>query len=291
MAEEKDKKPDPAKKKYAGKFDSDEELAKAYTELEKKLGGQGEELGQTKRQFEEAQKALATYAQQLQQLTPYADWYRSNEQALAMYQNWLKEQQAGGPRQPVAAQNGGKSPLDILTPEERDALFMESAKRFESQIFKPWQEQFGKQLQTLADERAKAISEQTQKSQQAFTEVLWRTIQRGLPEDKVKAMREWHEQAIQMANVNDPMKAADEWLTLKSELAKITDEKKALQTEHEKLQKASLPSVSGAESPGWAAPPEDAPKNRSERFSRVMSDTKEKVGAEGMRDFFGRPGA
>ena len=37
-----DDKKDAKAKKYLEKYDTDEELVKAYTELEKRLGGQGE---------------------------------------------------------------------------------------------------------------------------------------------------------------------------------------------------------------------------------------------------------
>src|SRR3990167_8639882 len=216
-------------KKYLEKYDTDEELVRAYTELEKKLGGQGEELGTSRKQMDEAKKALDEYAKYVQQLKPAADWITANQQSLQQYQQWLQNGGANQP-QPPAATTGKTSLLDLMTPEEKQALYSEAARHFETSVFKPWQGQFNTQLQKLADERAKTVADQMAHSQRAFTEVLWRTMQRGFPEDKIKEMREWHEQALAMADPAkfDPMKAADEHLRLRGDLSKLTDEKKAL---------------------------------------------------------------
>mgnify|MGYP001615476278 CR=1 FL=1 len=283
-----DKKAD-AKKKYLDKYETEEELVKAYADLEKKLGGQGEELGTLRKQGEEAQKALMEYAKYVQQVKPQVDWVAQNQQALQQYQQWL---QNGGTRQ-VAAPTpaaGRNNLLDLMTPEEKQMLYSEAAKSFESSVFKPWQQQFGTQLQKMADERAKQVADQMAHGQRAFTEVLWRTMQRGFPEDKIKEMREWHEQALAMADPSkfDPMKAADEHLRLRGDLSRMTDEKKALQTEYEKLQKQTLPPAGGEPPAQWVDKTNDtAPKNRDERYSRVMDNTKETVGAEAFKDFFG----
>ena len=281
-----DDKKDAKAKKYLEKYDTDEELVKAYTELEKRLGGQGEELGTARKQMDEAKKALDEYAKYVQQLKPYADWFQQNQPSMQQYQQWL---QRGGAAQAAPAAAAGKNNLlDLMTPEEKQSLYAEAARSFESSVFKPWQQQFNTQLQKLADERAKQVSDQMAHSQRAFTEVLWRTMQRGFPEDKIKEMREWHEQALAMADPAkfDPMKAADEHLRLRGDLSKMTDEKKALQTEFEKLQKQAIPASGGEPPAQWVAKDDTAPKTREERMSKVMGETKEGVGAEAFHDFF-----
>ena len=273
-------------KKYLNKYETDDELVKAYEELEKKLGGQGEELGSLRKQGEEAQRALAEYAKYVQQVKPYADWVQANQQSLGQYQQWV---QGGGRGAPAAAATPGKNTLlDLMTPEEKQALYSEAARTFESSVFKPWQQQFNTQLQRLADERAKQLADQVAHNQRAFTEVLWRTMQRGFPEDKIKEMREWHEQALAMADPAkfDPMKAADEYLGLRGKLSKIEEEKGALSKELETLRKQALPPAGGEPPAQWVAKDDAAPKNRDERYQKVMEDTREKVGAEGFRDFF-----
>src|SRR3990167_7435830 len=144
-----DDKKDVKAKKYLEKYDTDEELVKAYTELEKRLGGQGEELGTARKQMDEAKKALDEYAKYVQQLKPYADWFQQNQPSMQQYQQWL---QRGGAAQAAPAAAAGKNNLlDLMTPEEKQSLYAEAARSFESSVFKPWQQQFNTQLQKLAE--------------------------------------------------------------------------------------------------------------------------------------------
>ena len=279
-----------AKKKYLDKFETDEELAKAYAELEKKFGDHSNELGQTRKQVEESQRAMQAYAEQMQGLNTYKQWYDTNAQSLQLYNNWL--QNGGREQPPVAVQpnNGQRSLVDLLTPEEKKALFTEFVQTFDSGVFKPWQQNFAQQLERIANDRQNAVLENVTKNQRAFTEVLWRTMQHALPEDKVAAMRDWHTKALEMGDPSkfDPMKMADEYLGTQTRLSSLEAEKKALEAEREKWQKDSMPTVAGGRNGGsWLKPDETAPKDKQERFERAMSDTTERVGRDAVKEAFG----
>ena len=286
--------PDEKKLKYANKFTTEAELEAAYTELEKKFGDHSNELGQTRKQVEESQRALAAYAEQMQQLQPYAQWYATNQNSINLYNQWLQNGGQGQAPAAAAQPNGGqRSLVDLLTPEEKKALFTEFVQTFDSGVFKPWQQNFAQQLERLATERQQAVLENVTKNQRAFTEVLWRTMQHALPEDKVTAMRDWHTKALEMGDPSkfDPMKMADEYLSTQSRLSTMEAEKKALEAEREKWQKDSLPVVAGGRNGGaWLKPDDTAPVDKQERFERAMKDTTERVGRDAVKEAFGGRG-
>ena len=280
-------------KKYAGKFDSDAELEKAYQELESKLGKQGEELGLTKKQIEEAQRAMEQYAAHVQQLSPYAQWYQTNQNSLQLYNQWL---QSGGQTphpnaQPAAAAQNQNSIVNLLTPEEKQALYKEFVSNFDTGVFKPWQQNFAQQLDRLANERAQGVLESVNKNQRAFTEVLWRTMQHGLPEERVAAMREWHNKALELGDPTkfDPMKAADDYLSVQRRLSDFESKEKAWETEREKLQRDSMPALAGGRGANsdWLKPAEEAPKTKFDRMEAVFNETTEKVGRDAFKEAFG----
>ena len=283
--------PDDKKKpKYLDKFETDEELVKAYSELERKLGETGSELGMTKKQIEEAQKSIAQYADYTTQLKQYHDWYNTNQQSINLYNQWMQNGGQGAAPAPQPQANGQRTIVDLLTPDEKRALFTEFVQTFDSGVFKPWQQNFAKQLEHIATERQNAVLENVSKNQRAFTEVLWRTMQHALPEDKVTSMRTWHEKALELGDPTkfDPMKMADEYLGVQGKLSTLEAEKKALEAEREKWQKDSMPAVVGGRNGGsWIKPDETAPKDKQERFERAMKDTTERVGKDAFNEAFG----
>lgn len=275
------------KKKYLDKFASEDELVKAYTELEQRLGKQSAEVGDLRKQYEQAVQAMQQYAEAVSQLRPYADWFAQNQQALQLYTQWMQQHQQSGQASPNGQRQ--QAVLDLLTPDERQALLAEATKTFEEKALRPYMDQLNQQLHKMAEERERRVLDQIGQQQRAFTEVLWRTWQRVLPEDKVREMREWHEQALAMADPQkfDPMKAADEFLSHKQKVSTLEEQLKALEAEREKWQKDQTASLAGSPSPvDWAAPADDAPKTADERRQRVLRETQEAVGREAFRDFF-----
>ena len=283
-----DKKP---AKKYAGKFDDEAALEQAYQELEKKLGEHGAELGTNRKQMEQYQQAMTQYAEQLQGLNAYKQWYDTNQSSLQLYNSWL--QNGGQQPHPAAAAsaNGAQNSLvNLLTPEEKRALFSEFVQTFDQGVFRPWQQNFAQQLEKLAQDRANSVMDNVTKKQQAFTEVLWRTMQHGLPEEKIAAMRGWHEKALEMGDPSkfDPMKLADDYLSTQSKLSTLEAEKKAFEAEREKWQRDSLPVVPGGRNgSAWISKEDNEPKDKQGRFEAVVKETREKVGPEAFRDAFG----
>ena len=286
MADKDDKdKAEKAKEKILGKFDTVEDALKAYTELEKEHGARKKEMGDFKKQTEEAQLALAQYAQMVNQLKPYADWYTQNQSALGQYAQWAQAQQNGGVQSQAAAQRG----VEILTADEKQAIINAAAQHFQQNMFAPWQQKFDGVLRQMAEKERTSVQETLGNQLKAYTEVMWRTLEKAMP-DKMGDIRKWHESALKFADTSklDPLQAASDVIDLQAKLSQLEGEKVAFTKEREEYQKRDLGSLSGAgEAPAsWAAKDESAPKTREERMRRVFNDTTEKVGRDAMREMF-----
>ena len=292
MADDKDAKDkaEKAKDKILGKFDTVEDALKAYTELEKEHGARKKEMGDFKKQTEEAQLALAQYAQMVNQLKPYADWYTQNQSALGQYAQWAQAQQNGGVQSQAAAQRG----VEILTADEKQAIINAAAQHFQQNMFAPWQQKFDGVLRQMAEKERTSVQETLGNQLKAYTEVMWRTLEKAMP-DKMGDIRKWHESALKFADTSklDPLQAASDVIDLQAKLSQLEGEKVAFTKEREEYQKRDLGSLSGAgEAPvSWTAKDESAPKTRDERMRRGFNDTTEKVGRDAMREMFPGGGA
>lgn len=291
MADDKDKRTDAtAKKKLADKYETAEDLEKAYMELQKTLGTQGGELGTLRKQSEEAQQALMAYAQAMQQYKPVYDWFAANQANLQQYGQWLQARQTGAAQGP-ANQAINQGALALLTAEEQQQLVNRAVQEFQRSVFDPWRQTFDKQLTQLADQRSQTIKGETDERLKAYTEVLWRTFQHAFDKPTVDKLRNWHERSLRYVDKSfDPMVAAKEELDLQAALDELKTKNAELQKSIEAKDRELMPSLGRTESTvDWAAKREDAPKGRDERFQRVMTDTLEKSGREAVRDLF--PGA
>ena len=289
MADKDDKqKADEKKEKILGKFDTVEDALKAYGELEKEHGARKKEMGDVKKQAEEAQLALAQYAQMVNQLKPYADWYTQTQQALTQYQQWAQATQ-NGTLQPQNGNAAAQRAVEILTAEEKQALINAASQHFNQSVFMPWRQQYDTSLRQMAEKERTTVQEALGNQLKAYTEVMWRTLEKAMP-DKMGDIRKWHESALKFADTSklDPLQAASDVIDLQAKLSALETEKAAFEKEREAYQKRDMGSLSGAgEAPAaWAAKDETAPKTREERMRRVFNDTTEKVGRDAMREMF-----
>ena len=83
------------------------------------------------------------------------------------------------------------------------------------------------------------------------------------------------------------MEAAKEEIDLQAQLDDFKTKNAELTKTLETREREMTPSLGRTESTvDWAKKPDDAPKNRDERFTRVMNDVTEKSGREAVRDLF-----
>ena len=286
MADE--KKDEKAKKRLADKYETPEELEKAYMELQKTLGTQGGELGTLRKQTEEYQTALQQYAAAMNQYKPVVDWYGANQANLQQYGQWLQAKQSGQPVQGQANQAINQGALSLLSQDEQRQLVGQAVQEFQKSVFDPWRTQFDGQLKQMADQRAQSIQGTTDERLKAYTEVLWRTFQNAFPKETVDKLRNWHERSLRYVDKKfDPMEAAKEEIDLQAQLDDFKTKNAELTKTLETREREMTPSLGRTESTvDWAKKPDDAPKNRDERFTRVMNDVTEKSGREAVRDLF-----
>mgnify|MGYP001559164013 CR=1 FL=1 len=271
------------KKKYLDKFDTDEEVVAAYAELEKKLGEQGTKMGTLQKQIEETQKSLGQYADYVKAVKPIADWYTTNEKDVTTW--WQTRGKgngdgAGAADEAARRAAAGTEGYQWLTPQEKQALVQE----IKASLLDPFQQQFTSQAQDFAKKLSEALSRQ----HGSFTDVMWRTLERFMPADKIGDVRQWHEKALEFADPSkvDPMKVAGEWMSLSSDNARMKTEFEALQKKVAEMEKAAVPSLGSGPSPSLIQRPEDAPKTREDRFARVMDSVKSEHGTEGVAALF-----
>lgn len=284
----KEKAAEKAVKKFAEKYETPEELEKAYVALNKKMSEQGGELGTLRKQQEQYQAALQQYAAAVQQYQPVMEWYTANQANLGQYGQWLQARQNGQTQQGPANQAINQGALSLLTPDEQRQLIGQAVQEFQKSVFDPWRQQFDKQLTTIADQRAAAVQGTTDERLKAYTEVLWRTFQNAFPKDTVDKLRNWHERSLRYADKQfDPMVAAQEELDLQAQLDEYKTKSTELQKQLEERDKQLTPSLGRTDATvDWAKKPDAGPVDKNDRYQRVMNDTIEKSGREAVRDLF-----
>lgn len=276
------------------KFKTHEEAEAAHAALEQKLGEQGKELGELRKQSEGLQALQATvkqYEAYVTQAKPVLDWYTTNE---ATIRSWAQSNgqpaQAGAQvvqqqAQQVAQQQPG---YEWLTPQEKQAFTQSIAQHLQQSVLVPWTQQFSK----VAEDYAKRTQESLDARQRAAADVMWRTLQFVMPPDKIEAARKWHEEAMKYADPSkiDPMQMAQERLDLVGQNETLKQKLKEIETQQEEAAKRATPSLgpSGSTLVPSDAKPEDqqAPQSRDERFRAVMDDVKAQHGPEGVSTMF-----
>ena len=276
------------KKKYLEKFDSEDELVAAYSELEQKLGEQGKDVGELRKiaeLFPQLQQQLQQYAAWAEKAAPVYDWYAKNEQEVKRRWAIAEKFNQGAQNDPQAVALAQAQPgFQWMTPQEQQQLVGMAAKQIMEQTFQPWAQGFQKQVETFAQQQIQNVNNQMA----ANTNVLWNTLKHLVPPEKMAFAKQLHEESLRFADPSklDPMKTAEDWLGMRAENEAL----KTKQTEYEKKQqeweKQSVPSLNGGAPPTLFRDDESAPKSRDERMARVFQETKDEVGSEAMNEMF-----
>lgn len=290
-----------------GKYETMEEAEKGIAELHKKFGDQSKQLGELRKQAE-AQQAY------LQQATPILQWYQQNYQGIQQMMTQPQRQaqpqaQAYGYNgqpgaypgaayghaqgQPANGQAAGAQAalMNLLTPEEQRALAEQVSRQVQETAIAPWQQQFGKQVETALLGRAKQVEDALLNHQKSFSDVLWKTLERALPPDKIAEMRDWHTEALKYADPRniDPMEVANQQLEMRKKLADYEARTKEYETklaEREKQDAAMLTGTRPFTLSSSSAKADAPPPSREDRMGSVLQTIKSEHGTEGVQSLF-----
>lgn len=294
---------DPETGKFLNKYDTEEDAVKGHLELERKLGEQGKQYGETKKQYETMQAEIERYKTWAKEAAPIVEWYSKFNQPITQWWNQYNTQGNGngqmgmGQQQQVQQQAFGQANqmvnqmqgAELLTQQEKQALVQQTAQALIQQSLGPWTQNLAKTLETWGETRAKAINDQMEQRLKAFSNVHWQTLQRLVPPEKLQEARTWHDEALKYADPSkvDPLELASQTMEAKGRISRLEAELAEARTKQEKYEKDSLGSLGN--SGGLFSQPTDIkemPKSRDERYKNVMSTVKENVGVEGLREAF-----
>lgn len=300
---------DPESGKFLGKYDSEEDAVKGYSELERKLGEQGKQYGDTKKQIEQMQAALAKYETWSKEAAPIVEWYskfngpisqwwqsfqtggQQGQMQQGMGMNYQQQGQMGQQAvQQASSMVNNMQGAELLTPQEKQALVQQTAQHLIQQSIGPWTQNLAKTLETWGEGRVKSINDQLEQRLKAFSNVHWKTLERLVPQDKLQEARQWHDEALKFADPSkiDPLDVASQTLEARNRIARLETDLKEARAYREQHEKDSLGSL-GKDGGGLFSQPTDKkemPKSRDDRFKNVMSNVKEAVGVEGLREAF-----
>lgn len=293
----KDEKKNDEQKAYFGKYDSLEEAEKGFAELNKKLAEQSKELGTMRKQVTEQ-------TEYLQKATPILQWYQQNYQGIQQMMSQPR-QQAAQPQyaaqlgqanwqaanQPANGQAASTAALmNLLTPEEQRVLTEQVSRQVQETAIAPWQQQFVKQVQDAMLGRAKQVEDALLNHQKSFSDVLWKTLERALPPDKIAEMRDWHTEALRFADPRniDPMQVASEALESKRQLAEYKTKLKEQEDRLAEREKQDAAMLTGSRPFTLSSAKADAPPaSREDRLGSVLQSVKTEHGSDGVHTLFG----
>ena len=296
----KDEKKNDEQKAYFGKYDSLEEAEKGFAELNKKLAEQSKELGTMRKQVTEQ-------TDYLQKATPILQWYQQNYQGIQQMMSQPRQPQSQPAQQaytqpgaayghaagqPANGQAAGAQAalMNLLTPEEQRALAEQVSRQVQETAIAPWQQQFVKQVQDAMLGRAKQVEDALLNHQKSFSDVLWKTLERALPADKIAEMRDWHTEALRFADPRniDPMQVASEALETKRQLAEYKTKLKEQEDRLAEREKQDAAMLTGTRPFTLSSTKADAPPaSREDRMGSVLQSVKTEHGSDGVQTLFG----
>lgn len=282
------------------KYASLDDFDKGYSELEKKLGEQGKTLGDLKKQGDSAAQALQKYEAWAKDAVPIVEWYSKFQQPISQW--WTQFQTGGGNGHGAQSGDMGNAysqatqlvnasqGADLLTPQERNGLVNATAQHLIQQTLAPWTQKFATTVEEWGNQRAKTMTDQLDQRHKAFSDVLWKTLERIIPQDKIQETRAWHDEALKYADPKniDPLTLASETLSLRNDKSRLEAQVKEMSDAREKQERSALGSV-GEGGGGLFQKTSDLkemPKGRDERMRNVLSTVKDTVGVEGLREQF-----
>lgn len=257
-------------KKLAGKYATPEEMEKAYLALEAKLGQQGTELGEMK-------KLVGQWQPWIEKASPIVEWYGKHADKV---NDWVSKGMNTGAAQPAAAAAdataraaaANTAGYEWLTPQEKAGLVGEIRDTILKQTMQPWTEAFTQQAQKYATDATSRLDNQ----HKSFTDVLWQTLSRVIPKEKMDEVKAFHEASLRFADPSkiDPMKMGEEYMGLTGENASLKARLKEYEDKSLVAEKAQVQGIFGGPSPDTATPNDTAaPTTREERFKATMNAT------------------
>jgi hypothetical protein len=302
MADDKDKKDekDDNKGELEHKYRTLDEYAKGYSALEKKLGEQGKALGDLKKQIEGSTQTLQKYESWAKEAVPIVEWYSKFQQPIQQWWGQFQNTGTTGQGQQTgnvgaaayqqAAQQVSMTPgVELLTQQEKAVLVNDTAQRLIQQTLAPWTQQFAQTVEAWGNNRSKEISSQMDQRHKAFSDVLWKTLERVIPADKLEETRAWHDEALKYADPKniDPLSLASETLSLRNDKARMESQIKELTAAREKADAAAMGSMGqGGGLYRKQSDLKEMPTSREDRMKNVMSTVKDAVGVDGLREQF-----
>lgn len=256
-------------------------VAEAYADLEEKLGSQGAELGDLRKKSDESAKAIQQYASYVSNAKPVVDWYTQNQERIK--EMWTQAQ--------TQSQRPAHTTASILTAEEQAALLEQARQHVRDKELAPWSQQFAQKAEEYVQTKFKEMNEQMDKQIKAYGQVWWKTLEHAVPEDKIAALKSFHEEAGKYADPSkiDPFKFAEEAIDTKAKLAQYEEKLKAFEKDKEAREKAATPSLGNGQGLFPKTEPDEkskVPQSRDERFKAVLDNVKSAHGAEGMDALF-----
>lgn len=268
--------------KLAGKYETPEELERAYLEAQATLGKHGSELGTLRQQHEalaEERRALMEYAQSL---APMAAWYRSNLPALQQW--WQTRQQAAQqPRQAQVPQAGVPQGWEQLNPGQQYQLMVQSAGQMAQQMTMNALRQYGPQY-------AKQVQSEIEGRVKNGMDVFHRYLEMIVPDDKRDRLKLFTEESLGFADPSklNPMDLAHQKLALMDERDRATKERDELKQWREEREKAEVPSLgAGASTRAFDLKPSGDRLSREDRFKAAVDAVQTDHGREGVATLFG----
>lgn len=273
------------------KFKTDpEKAAEQFLSLEKKLGEQGQELGEARKKYEQVAAQTQQFQAWVQQNQPIVDYWQKNGPAInAMIQEQQRQRQG---IQANAAAAARKTPgYSILTDDEQEALTQRIAAHLQQQALAPWTQNFAQTAEQVLNQRLQAQNQAWEQRLRAHNDVMWRTFEHLVPAEKLESARKFQERAMEYADPSklNPMQLANDSISMHAKLAQAEQrarelEDKLAQRERESVQSFGSGSLFAASDNGK----DTAPANRDDRMKAVFSEVQEAHGQDGMAALFGR---
>jgi hypothetical protein len=265
-----------------------EQAADEFASLQKKLGEQGQELGNARKQYEQAAAQAQQYQAYLQQAQPLMQWWNQyGNQVNQMIQNHQRQNQG---MQAAATAQAKKTPgYSLLTEEEQEALTQRIAGHLQQQALAPWTQQFAQTAEQVLTQRLQQQQAAFDQKLRAYGDVMWKTLEHLAPAEKLESAKKFQETALQYADPSklNPMQLANDSLSMHSRLSAAEARAKELEEKLAERERQAVPSFGSA---GMFAKNDNqaAPATRDDRMKAAVGAVKEAHGDDGMAALFGR---
>lgn len=272
------------KRKFADRYDTEEELEKGYVELMKKLDTQGGEVGTLRKQAETATAAAQQQDAYIKSVSPWMQALQGNPQIQQLLQNPQVLQQLIQGQQ-AATQTPADTSTDILTEAERQRIMQATSQMVLKDVLPNWWQQVAKGVEQWGVNQGRTIEEKMLANQKAANELYWRSMDYLAPEDKREALKQFHAKSLEYADPSklDPMELASKALSSEHRITALEAENATMKKAAEEATAASLNSLGD---PSGFFPAKDEKdtvrKGSDDIFRDALKDVEAEHGREGV---------